>query len=161
MSWTGGWSRREIIREIERLALVQEQIVEIERDRDSAPTPCAATERKRDLLLRLNGIGEVSKRGQDTLMRVAAQFEMDDCFFWRPLIEKEPEIQAKEFGQKGIHLKGKAAADSRCLLAQLDMNSSRRTAHPFFWAAFTLVGEGRSGMVVSTLQRSGRTARAE
>ena len=48
---------REIDREIERLALVQEQIVEVERERDLAPTPCAATERKRHQLLRLYGIG--------------------------------------------------------------------------------------------------------
>jgi len=48
---------REITREIERLALVQEQLVEIEHERDQAPTPCAATERKRHDLLRLSGIG--------------------------------------------------------------------------------------------------------
>jgi transposase len=48
---------REITREIERLALVQEQLVETEHERDQAPTPCAATERKRHDLLRLNGIG--------------------------------------------------------------------------------------------------------
>ncbi len=48
---------REISRELERLALVQEQIVEIERERDLAPTPCEATERKRRELLRLKGIG--------------------------------------------------------------------------------------------------------
>ena len=48
---------REITREIERLALVQEQLVEVEHERDQAPTPCAATERKRHDLLRLNGIG--------------------------------------------------------------------------------------------------------
>ena len=48
---------REITREIERLAQVQAQIVEVERERDKAPTPCAATERKRHDLLRLNGIG--------------------------------------------------------------------------------------------------------
>jgi len=48
---------REITREIERLALVQEQLVEIECERDREPTPCAATERKRHDLLRLNGIG--------------------------------------------------------------------------------------------------------
>ena len=51
---------REIVREVARLALVQEQLVEIEHERDLAPTPCAATERKRHLLLRLNGIGEAS-----------------------------------------------------------------------------------------------------
>ncbi len=51
---------REIVREIARLALVQDQLVEVERERDLAPTPCVATERKRHLLLRLNGIGEVS-----------------------------------------------------------------------------------------------------
>ena len=43
---------------------MQEQIVEIERERDLAPTPCAATERttgrKRRQLLLLNGIGEPS-----------------------------------------------------------------------------------------------------
>ena len=48
---------REITREIQRLALVQEQLVEVERERDLAPTPCEATERKRHELLRLKGIG--------------------------------------------------------------------------------------------------------
>jgi transposase len=51
---------REITREIQRLALVQEQLAEVERERDRAPTPCAATERKRHQLLRLNGIGVAS-----------------------------------------------------------------------------------------------------
>ena len=51
---------REIAREIQRLALVQEQLREIERERDLAPTPCEATERKRHQLLRLNGIGAAS-----------------------------------------------------------------------------------------------------
>ncbi len=41
---------REIVREIDRLAQVQEQIVEIERERDQAPTRCVATERKRHQL---------------------------------------------------------------------------------------------------------------
>ncbi len=49
---------REIVRELDRLAPMQEQIVE--RERDPAPTPCVATERKRHQLQRLNGIGEVS-----------------------------------------------------------------------------------------------------
>ncbi len=48
---------REITREIERLAQVQAQIVEVERERDKAPTPCVATERKRHQLLRLKGVG--------------------------------------------------------------------------------------------------------
>src|SRR5450755_514848 len=47
----------EVAREIQRLAMVQEQIAKIERERDSAPTPCEATERKRRLLLRLKSIG--------------------------------------------------------------------------------------------------------
>ena len=47
----------EIAREIQRLAMVQEQIVKIERERDTAPTPCEATERKRHLLLQLKSIG--------------------------------------------------------------------------------------------------------
>ena len=47
----------EITREIERLAQVQAQLVAIERERDTAPTPCEATERKRHQLLRLKGIG--------------------------------------------------------------------------------------------------------
>jgi transposase len=51
---------REIVREIERFALVQKQVVEIERERDFAPTPCSATERKRQQLLQLNGIGVTS-----------------------------------------------------------------------------------------------------
>jgi transposase len=51
---------REIAREIERLALVQAQLAEVERERDQAPTPCEATERKRHQLLRLNGIGVAS-----------------------------------------------------------------------------------------------------
>jgi transposase len=48
---------REITREIARLAQVQAQITEIERERDLASTSCAATERKRHDLLRLKGIG--------------------------------------------------------------------------------------------------------
>ena len=51
---------REIAREIQRVALVQEQLREIERERDLAPTPCAVTEHKRHQLLRLNGIGLAS-----------------------------------------------------------------------------------------------------
>jgi len=47
----------EIAREIQRLAMVQDQIAEIERERDTAPTPCEATERKRELLLQLKSIG--------------------------------------------------------------------------------------------------------
>ncbi len=47
----------EITREIERLAQLQAQIVEIERERDKSPTPCVATERKRRNLLRLKGLG--------------------------------------------------------------------------------------------------------
>ncbi len=48
---------REIAREIHRLALVQDQLREIEHERDTAPTSCQATERKRHQLLRLKGIG--------------------------------------------------------------------------------------------------------
>jgi len=48
---------REITREIERLAQVQAQIVEVERERDKAPTSCVATERGRHQLLCLKGIG--------------------------------------------------------------------------------------------------------
>jgi transposase len=47
----------EIAREIQRLAMVQDQIAEIESERDTAPTPCEATERKRELLLQLKSIG--------------------------------------------------------------------------------------------------------
>ncbi|MFQ5758022.1 MAG: IS110 family transposase [Acidiferrobacterales bacterium] len=48
---------REIAREIERLALVQEQLAEVERERDEAATPCKATEKKRLQLLLLKAIG--------------------------------------------------------------------------------------------------------
>ncbi len=48
---------REITREIERLAQVQAPIVEVEVERDKAPTPCVATERKRHQLLRLTAVG--------------------------------------------------------------------------------------------------------
>ena len=47
----------EIARELERLALVQQQLVTIERERDEAPTPCTSTEKKRLQLSLLNGIG--------------------------------------------------------------------------------------------------------
>ena len=51
---------REIVREIDRLAQLQEQIREVERERDMASNTCQATEQKRQLLLRLNGIGETT-----------------------------------------------------------------------------------------------------
>jgi len=47
----------EIAREIMRLALVQDQISAIDRERDEAPTPCKATEKKRIQLAHLKGIG--------------------------------------------------------------------------------------------------------
>jgi hypothetical protein len=37
--------------------MVQDQIAEIERERDTAPTLCEAAERKRELLLQLKSIG--------------------------------------------------------------------------------------------------------
>jgi len=48
---------REISREIERLAQVQVQIAEVERERDYPATSCVATERKRYDLMRLKGLG--------------------------------------------------------------------------------------------------------
>jgi transposase len=45
------------VREIARLALVQEQIAILERERDERPTPCTATEKKRAQLMQLNSIG--------------------------------------------------------------------------------------------------------
>jgi transposase len=47
----------EITREIARLALIHEQIAELERERDEAPTCCETSEKKRAQLLGLNGIG--------------------------------------------------------------------------------------------------------
>ena len=47
----------EITREIARLALIQEQLAALERERDQAPTPCKATEKKRVQLMSLSGIG--------------------------------------------------------------------------------------------------------
>jgi len=48
---------REIKREIDRLALVQQQIAAIEEERDESPTTCKETEKKRAQLLLLKGIG--------------------------------------------------------------------------------------------------------
>jgi transposase len=48
---------QEVLREIERLRLVQTQLAEAERERDEAPTPCTATEKKRTLLIHLKGLG--------------------------------------------------------------------------------------------------------
>src|SRR5499426_3031394 len=48
---------REIVREIERLGLVQQQIAAIEHERDESPTTCKQTEKKRAQLLLLKGIG--------------------------------------------------------------------------------------------------------
>ncbi len=48
---------REIAREIERLQQVQEQLRQVERERDLAPACNQATEQKRQQLLRLKGIG--------------------------------------------------------------------------------------------------------
>ena len=48
---------QEIAREIERLEQVQEQLRQVERERDLAPSCSQATEQKRQQLLRLKGIG--------------------------------------------------------------------------------------------------------
>jgi len=47
----------EIEREMKRFATVQAQIDEIEKERDTAPTACKETEKKRHLLLQLKSIG--------------------------------------------------------------------------------------------------------
>jgi transposase len=47
----------EIDREMKRFAMVQAQIDEIEKERDTAPTTCKETEKKRHLLLQLKSIG--------------------------------------------------------------------------------------------------------
>ncbi len=49
----------EIAREIERLAMIQEQLAILERELVEAPTPCQASEKKRAQLLLLKGIGPV------------------------------------------------------------------------------------------------------
>ena len=50
----------EIAREMKRLATVEEQIEEVERERDTAPTACKETEKKRHLLLQLKSIGSTN-----------------------------------------------------------------------------------------------------
>jgi transposase len=47
----------EITREMQRLATVEQQIDAIEKERDTAPTTCKGTEKKRHLLLQLKSIG--------------------------------------------------------------------------------------------------------
>ena len=49
--------RREIVREVQRLLLVREQIKEVEKQRDTVSTACPDTERKRIQLMQLHGIG--------------------------------------------------------------------------------------------------------
>ena len=77
----------EITREIARLALIQEQIAALERERDQAPTPCKATEKKRVQLMSLNGIGpaiaavmtrEVYYRQFDNRRQVAGFLGLDE-----------------------------------------------------------------------------------
>ena len=38
--------------------------------------------------------------------------------------------------------------------SQLDLLAARDTAHPYFWAAFTLVGEGRLNVSRTMAQQS-------
>lgn len=47
----------EIARELARLAVVQEQIAAVERERDQEPSPCATMEKKRLQLMSLHGVG--------------------------------------------------------------------------------------------------------
>lgn len=49
----------EISRELDRLALVQDQLTQIEREFVDTPTPCTDTEKKRLLLQHLKGIGPI------------------------------------------------------------------------------------------------------
>ncbi|MPZ12000.1 MAG: transposase [Kiloniellaceae bacterium] len=49
----------EIAREIERLAMVQEQLAVLQRELNAAPTPCKETEKKREQLLLLKGMGPI------------------------------------------------------------------------------------------------------
>lgn len=62
---------------------------------------------------------KLSNNGQNILARVSAQFEIDDYAYWKPLIAQERDILAKQFGQKEIHLEGKAAVEYRALANKL------------------------------------------
>ena len=55
---------------------------------------------------------------------------------------------------------GKRIADA-LRRAQLDLITARETAHPFFWAAFTLIGEGRLDMTLSAARNPTRTIQAD
>jgi transposase len=49
----------EIAREVKRLAMVQEQLAVLQREMNEAPTPCKETEKKREQLLLLKGMGPI------------------------------------------------------------------------------------------------------
>ncbi len=71
---------REITREIERLALVQAQIVEVERERDKAPTPCVATALTQWFHHRTQG-----QKGRIRRVMIVALARKPAIAFWRYL----------------------------------------------------------------------------
>jgi transposase len=98
----------EIVREIARLALVQEQIATLERERDERPTPCTATEKKRAQLMHLNGIGpavsavmtrEVYYRQFDNRRQVAAFLGLAPCPYDSGEVERSQGISRTGRGQ--------------------------------------------------------------
>jgi transposase len=98
----------EIVREIARLALVQEQIATLERERDERPTPCTATEKKRAQLMYLNGIGpavsavmtrEVYYRQFDNRRQVAAFLGLAPCPYDSGEVERSQGISRTGRGQ--------------------------------------------------------------
>ena len=54
---------------------------------------------------------KLSKKGQDLMVQAGAQFEIAEDSFWPPLIAKERKILAEKYGQKEIHVTGKAAKE--------------------------------------------------
>lgn len=58
-----------------------------------------------------DSLAKLSKRGQDIMWQAGAQFEMDEEAYWTPLIKEERKILNEKYGQKEIHLTGKAAQE--------------------------------------------------
>ena len=73
---------------------------------------------------------KLSKEGQELMLKLGREWEHTSHNYWKPLVEKEAEILAKEFGHKTITMTGEAAKRYIGLANQVPIERLKKVDSP-------------------------------